>query len=113
MRFFLVSKFSNIKQIFHYKFFSKKGKNFFRTAKEFTERSLNIDKCPTETTIRIKKNKLENLKVNKSKKIILGIGSSGPTTKWGYKNYISLIKKLNDLGNFHFYLLKDLTIYFV
>ena len=23
------------------------------------------------------------------------IGSSGPTTKWGYKNYIKLIEKLN------------------
>ena len=33
IRFFLISKFSNIKQIFHYKFFSKKGKNFFKTAK--------------------------------------------------------------------------------
>ena len=36
VRFFLISKFSNIKKIFHYKFFSKKGKNFFKTANEFT-----------------------------------------------------------------------------
>ena len=42
---------------------------------------------------------------NDKKKIILGIGSSGPTTKWGYKNYTKLIKKLNELNNFHFYLL--------
>ena len=40
-----------------------------------------------------------------SKTIVLGIGSSGPTTKWGYKNYISLIKKLNEINKFYFYLL--------
>ena len=44
-------------------------------------------------------------KVNNLKKIILGIGSSGPTTKWGYRNYISLIKKLNEYNKFFFYLL--------
>ena len=36
MRFYLISKLSGIKENFQYKFFSKKGKNFFRTAKEFT-----------------------------------------------------------------------------
>ena len=36
---------------------------------------------------------------------MLGIGSSGPTTKWGYKNYSSLINKLNSIGKIYFYLL--------
>ena len=36
IRLFLISKLSGIKENFHYKFFSKKGKNFFKTAKEFT-----------------------------------------------------------------------------
>ena len=34
----------------------------------------------------------DELKKNDLKKIIIGIGSSGPTTKWGKKNYSSLIK---------------------
>ncbi len=34
IRFYLISKLSNIKKIFHYKFFSKKEKNFFKTAKK-------------------------------------------------------------------------------
>ena len=25
------------------------------------------------------------------------MGSSGPTTKWGYENYLALIKKINKL----------------
>ncbi|MDA8547950.1 lipopolysaccharide heptosyltransferase family protein, partial [Candidatus Pelagibacter bacterium] len=36
---------------------------------------------------------------------ILGIGSSGPTTKWGYEKYISLINHLNERYNLNFYLL--------
>ena len=42
IRLYLIAKLSGIKNIFHYKFFSKKEKNFFRTAKEFTEKTLNI-----------------------------------------------------------------------
>ena len=40
VRLYLISKLSGIRQNFQYKFFSKKGKNFFRTAKEFTEKIL-------------------------------------------------------------------------
>ena len=43
IRLYLISKLSGIKQNFHYKFFSKKGKNFFKTAKEFTEKTLNTE----------------------------------------------------------------------
>ena len=42
VRLYLISKLSGIRQNFQYKFFSKKGKNFFRTAKEFTEKILDI-----------------------------------------------------------------------
>ncbi len=43
IRLYLISKLSGIKENFHYKFFSKKGKNFFKTAKEFTEKTLNTE----------------------------------------------------------------------
>ena len=33
------------------------------------------------------------------------MGSSGPTTKWGYKNYLALIKKINNFKKNYFYLL--------
>ena len=105
LRYFLSSKLAGIPNVYHYPLFKKKKLHLVNAAKEFTERSLNIDNCPTETKIIVKKNKFENLKNDKTKKIILGIGSSGPTTKWGYENYISLIRKLNNLGSFHFYLL--------
>tara|TARA_X000000368_G_C22907714_1_gene657087 strand:- start:367 stop:1002 length:636 start_codon:yes stop_codon:yes gene_type:complete len=96
---------AGIKKIFTYPFFNKKNLHLVKAAKEFTEKCLNLNDCPTETKIYVDKNKNGNSKNNDKKKIILGIGSSGPTTKWGYKNYTKLIKKLNELKNFHFYLL--------
>ena len=104
-RYFLSAKMAGIKKIFTYPFFNKKNLHLVKAAKEFTEKCLNLNNCPTETKIYVDKNKNGNSKNNDKKKIILGIGSSGPTTKWGYKNYTKLIKKLNELKNFHFYLL--------
>ena len=105
LRYFLSAKMAGIKRIFTYPFFNKKNLHLVKAAKEFTEKCLNLNDCPTETKIYVDKNKNGNSKNNDKKKIILGIGSSGPTTKWGYKNYTKLIKKLNELKNFHFYLL--------
>jgi len=36
--------------------------------------------------------------------IVIGAGSSGPDTRWGEKNFISLINKLNAIGNYYFYI---------
>ena len=105
LRYFLSAKMAGIKKIFTYPFFNKKNLHLVKAAKEFTEKCLNLNDCPTETKIYVDKKKNGNSKNNDKKKIILGIGSSGPTTKWGYKNYTKLIKKLNELKNFHFYLL--------
>ncbi len=105
LRYFLSAKIAGIKNIYHYPLFNKKNLHLVKTAKKFTEKSLNIKDCPTETKIFINHEKTKKLREVSSKIIILGIGSSGPTTKWGYENYISLIKKLNKINKFHFYLL--------
>ena len=102
IRYFLSSKLAGIPNIYHYPLFKKKGLHLVNAAKEFTEKTLKIKNCPTETKIFVKKNKFENLKKDRIKRIVLGIGSSGPTTKWGYKNYITLLKRLNNLGSFYF-----------
>ena len=104
-RYFLASKIAGIKKIHHYPLFRKNKLHLVEAAKKFTERVINISQCPTETKIYVDK---ENLGINKNnnfKSIILGIGSSGPTTKWGYEKYISLINYLNERYNLNFYLL--------
>ena len=39
IRLYLISKFSDIKHIFHYRFFSKKRKNFYKTAKNLPKKN--------------------------------------------------------------------------
>ena len=99
IRFFLISKFSNIKQIFHYKFFSKKGKNYFGTAKKFTENIIKKE-INFQPKIYFDKNEMENNKKkykisNNTKNIVCGISASGPTVRWDIKKYIELFKNLN------------------
>ena len=105
LRYFLSSKIAGIKNIYNYPLFKKKKLHLVEAAKNFTEKSLGIKECPTETKIFADNKYVEKLKKNELKKIVLGIGSSGPTTKWGYNNYSSLIKRLNEKDKFYFYLL--------
>ena len=104
-RYFLASKIAGIKKIHHYPLFRKNELHLVESAKKFTERVINISQCPTETKIHVDKQNLGIKKNNNFKSIILGIGSSGPTTKWGYEKYISLINHLNERYNLNFYLL--------
>ena len=105
IRHYLSSRLARIKNIYHYPLFKKKNLHLVKAAKKFTEESLNIQNCPTETTISIDHSKISKYKNNNLKKIVLGISSSGPTTKWGYENFTKLITKLNEQNNFYFYLL--------
>jgi len=107
-RYLFSSKIAGIKNIKSYSIFKKKNLHLINAAKKFTEQSLNIQNCPTETFVYIDPLKKINLtnKINKTKKnIVLGVGSSGPTTRWGAENFISLIKKLNKKDDYFFYLL--------
>jgi ADP-heptose:LPS heptosyltransferase len=105
LRYLLSSKIAGIENIYHYPLFKKKNLHLVKVAKNFTEKSLGIKDCPTETKIFVNPEKVKNHNQNNLNKIIIGVGSSGPTTKWGYKNYSSLIKRLNDINKSYFYLL--------
>jgi ADP-heptose:LPS heptosyltransferase len=99
LRLYLISKFSNIKNNFQYKLFSKKRKNFYKTAKEFTEKVLNL-KIESPPKIFLDKSEADNAakKFNitkKTKNIICGISASGPTKRWDIKNYIKLFEIIN------------------
>ena len=107
-RYIFSSKIAGIKNIKSYPLFKKKNLHLVNAAKKFTEKNLNIQNCPTETSLYIDPIKKINIrnKINKFKKnIILGIGSSGLTTRWGSKNFILLIKRLNKKKDYFFYLL--------
>ena len=100
LRLYLISKLSGIKNNFQYKLFSKKGKNFFKTAKKFTEYTLNTH-VDHESKIFWKTNEILEAKKkfdisNKTKNIVCGISASGPTKRWNIKNYIKLFENINN-----------------
>ena len=108
LRLFLVAKIAGIKNNYHYSFFSKKGKNFFKTAKEFTEKTLNIE---IDSQSKIYWNNADidkakkNYKINNdTKNIICGISASGPTKRWDLNNYIQLFEKINEVHKSKFFL---------
>ena len=108
IRFFIISKLSGTKKIFNYQFFSKKGKNFFQTAKEFTEKIIDTEIDP-QSKIYCNNNDIEDAKnkfniKNDTKNIICGISASGPTKRWDIKNYIKLFKNLNEKFQCKFFL---------
>ena len=108
IRFFFASKLAGIKNIYTYRLFKKKNLHMVKAAQEFTKKSLDINICPTETNFFVSKQKLETAKkeIEENKKnIVIGAGSSGPSTRWGEKNFINLINKLNSNDNFVFYIL--------
>tara|TARA_B100000795_G_scaffold208745_1_gene162224 strand:+ start:38 stop:976 length:939 start_codon:yes stop_codon:yes gene_type:complete len=108
LRIYLASIFSNIKKVYSYPIFKKKNLHLIKAAKKFTEKVLGVNNCPTETNFFIKDNKIEKINKNfnnKKFKIIIGAGSSGPSTRWITKNFYELINKLNDTGDYYFFIL--------
>ena len=108
IRFYLIAKFSGIKENFQYRFFSKKGKNFFKTAIEFTERIVNT-KIDSQSKIYFDKLDMEKAKKrfeisDDIKSIVCGISASGPTKRWEINNYIQLFEKLNSNYKCKFFL---------
>ena len=108
LRIYLASILSNIEKVFCYPLLKKNKLHLINAAKKFTEKSLDINNCPTETNFFINKNKIKNINKNldnKKFKIVIGAGSSGPTTKWGAKNFFNLINKLNNTDDYYFFIL--------
>lgn len=108
VRLYLVCKFAGISKIYNYPFFSKKKKNFYKTAKEFTEKVL---KKEISATSKIYWNESDIAKTKKNyeiksnvKNIICGISASGPTKRWDIKNYIKLFQKINSEFSCKFFL---------
>ena len=100
LRLYLIAKLSGIKKNYHYRFLSKRKKNFFKTAKDFTEKTLKT-KINQESKIFWDTNEIEAAKKkfnisNKTKNIVCGISASGPTKRWDIKNYIKLFENISN-----------------
>ena len=108
LRIYFAAKISGIKNVYSYNFLKKKNLHLVNAAKVFTENFLKIKNCSTETNFFIKKERIDKLLNelnNQSYKIVIGAGSSGPTTRWGSKNFANLMNNLNETGDYFFFIL--------
>ena len=116
IRLYLICKLAGISKIYHYPFFSKKGKNFYKTAKEFTEKILQR-KIDSISKIYSNNNDIEIVKrtydiKDNTKNIVCGIAASGPTKIYPVENYVKLFKEINStFPSKFFYLVVKKTKY--
>ena len=108
IRLYLISKLSGIPKIYGYPFFSKKGKNFYKTAINHTEKVIK-KKISSVSKIYWDKQSIEVAKKNYDiasnvKNIVCGISASGPTKRWDVDNYIKLFQKINSKFSCKFFL---------
>ena len=108
VRLYLIAKLSGISKIYHYPFFSKKGKNFYKTAQKFTEKILQRKINSTSKiywdnkSVQMAK-KFYDIKTD-IKNIVCGISASGPTKQWNIDNYIKLFQDVNNKFKCKFFL---------
>ena len=106
IRYYLICKFAGIKRIAQYPLFKKKGQHIVNTAKIFTENELGKI-VSTQPKIYVNEEKISKAKRNMSleqTRVVLGISASGLTKRWDVKNFIKLIKKINEKHPSKFYL---------
>ena len=108
LRFNLIAKFSNIKEIYQYPLFGKEKQKIVETAKKFVMHSINVNKF-NDPQISITKDKIEEVisKFNIKEldtNIVLGVGGSGPTKRIPAKIFINLMENISQIKKCRFFL---------
>ena len=96
-RYPIICKLAGVKKIFFYGIV-KKNENIVEKYKQQTR--LWLQNQDLKFFYKIKRNR----KIKKNNNIVLGIGGSGPTKKWGLDNYINLIKKISSKKKYNYIL---------
>tara|TARA_B100000965_G_scaffold402658_2_gene429065 strand:+ start:1501 stop:2460 length:960 start_codon:yes stop_codon:yes gene_type:complete len=107
VRYFILSKFLNIKTVYQYPLFISKD-IIFQTAKTFTENCIGKT-LSTQPKLILDKKKVDNAKNKYSidkefKHIVLGVSASGYTKRWGVDNFIKLATELSKIYECKFYI---------
>lgn len=97
-KYFLACKLSNIKKVYHYGFLKKK-ENISNKITKLITIWLNLKNYDSTANI------YYNGDVINGKKILIGVGSSGETRKWKVENFLNLIRMINSLDNYKYYIL--------
>ena len=108
LRFNLIARMANIKEIFQYPLFKKTDQHIVQPAKNLIKKNLGID-VVKDPQIGINSNLIKEavLKFNINSNelnILLGIGGSGPTKRIPSKTFLSVIEKISNFKKSKFFL---------
>ena len=108
LRFNLIARLANIKEIYQYPLFKKTNQHIVQPAKNLIKKNLDID-VVKDPQIGIDRNLIKEavLKFNidsNELNILLGIGGSGPTKRIPPKTFLSVMEKIYDFKKSKFFL---------
>ena len=107
-RFYLISKFSRISEVYQYPLFQKRKQHITDTPKKFIKDKLNleINEDPViQIDDKLSSEWIEKFQINKNEmNILLGIGGSGPTKRIPAKIFLSVIDKISNFKKCKFFL---------
>ena len=108
LRYNLIAKFANIKEIYQYPLFEKTNQHITQPAKNLIKVSLGIDVINNphiQINNDLVKKAFTKFKINNNQlNILLGIGGSGPTKRIPSKTFLSVIEKIDNLKKCKFFL---------
>ncbi len=107
-RFYLISKFSGISEIYQYPLFQKKNQHVTDAPRKFIKEKLNLEvNEDPEIQIDDKLNSklIEKFQINKNEiNILLGVGGSGPTKRIPVTTFLNVIDKILNIKKCKFFL---------
>ena len=107
LRFNLIAKLTDIKEIYQYPLFKKTNQHINQPAKDLIRNNLDLE-VNNNPQIQIKSNLIEkaisDFNINNNElNILLGIGGSGPTKRIPSKTFLSVIKKIDNIKKCRFF----------
>ena len=108
LRFNLIARLANIKDIYQYPLFKKNKQHIIQPARDLIKENLGID-VVKNPQIEISSDLIENAKLKfkmnlNEQNVLLGIGGSGPTKRVPSETFLSVIEKIYNFKNSKFFL---------
>ncbi|MBD1109679.1 glycosyltransferase family 9 protein [Pelagibacterales bacterium SAG-MED50] len=108
LRFNLVSRLANIKEIYQYSLFKKDNQHIIQPAKDLIKKNLGIDVIENpqiQIDIDLVKKVISEFNIDKNEQnILLGIGGSGPSKRIPSKTFLTVMEKIHNLKKSKFFL---------
>ena len=108
LRFNLISRLANIKEIYQYSLFKKTNQHIIQPAKDLIKKNLGIDVIENpqiQIGNDLAEKAISEFNIDKNEQnILLGVGGSGPTKRVPSKTFLAVMEKIYNLKKSKFFL---------